>query len=1011
MKINYSIVLMILLLGLTYCAKEEKVSSVPYSKLNEKDKRLPAHALNSFEVFDGMEVSMFASEPMLVNPTNMAIDEKGRIWVCEATNYRLFRNKQYDEKQEGDRILILEDTDGDGKADLRKVFYQGKDINSALGIAVFDNKVIISVSPNVWIFTDEDGDDQPDRKELLFTGIGGEDHDHGVHAFVFGPDGKLYFNFGNNGGQLQDKNGEPVLDQYGQAIQTGGKPYRQGVAFRCNLDGSEVEVLAHNFRNPFELCVDAFGTIWQSDNDDDGNQGTRINYVMEDGNFGFRDAITGANWRAYRVSMDQEIPRRHWHQNDPGVVPNLLFTGAGSPTGICMYESDLLPTVFENQMLHCEPLKNVVRTYPVQKDGAGYTAEVVNLLQSEDAWFRPSDVTIAPDGSIFVTDWYDAGVGGHKMDDIDRGRIYRIAPKGLDYDVPTFDFSSVNGLLSAFENANQSVRYLAWQGLIERGVEAIPGLKSLWEAKDLRLRARALWLLTIIDSENTDYLDEALADQNEDIRITAIRIIKNRFPNSLSTTIYNLIEDPSSAVKRELALALRDIGNEQAAQLWARLAHQYEGSDRWYLEALGIGADRFSDLYFDTWAESLNEKDLTASQKDIIWRIHTDHSINFLTKAILQSKADTNEMPKLFRAFHFKPEHNRNSALEMILTNGDQTPLTRRLAVYHLDWKQIAPQSPLYQKVKTIMPAIQGSMEWLTAVKAMEAKEYLPDILKLFVETNNDNLSQQAGHLLLDLEGATTMATMFEEADLEQQQMIVKKLGRVNHSDALMMLKDWLKKDYPIVLKTSMIPAIARMNGGEAALLEMLEQKKLTEHLKNTAALRLMNSWNTDISGKAKLYVDRAKTRDGKSLPQIYELAQLQGDETSGRKVFNTYCATCHQINGQGIEFGPDLSKIGEKLAKEALYSSIIYPSAGINFGYEGYRVHTQGDTFYSGYIINETENELTLKLIGGLDQTINKEVITKIEAIEQSLMTPNLHEVMAEQELIDLVTFLTTLK
>ena len=1010
MKISYY-VLLALSFFIGSCVQEEKRPAVAFSELSEKDKRLSIHALSSFEVYDEMEVSLFAAEPMLVNPTNMAVDEKGRIWVCEATNYRLFRNKQYDEKQEGDRILILEDTDGDGKADVRKVFYQGKDVNSALGIAVLGNQVIVSVSPNVLVFTDEDGDDQPDRKELLFTGIGGEDHDHGVHAFIFGPDGKLYFNFGNNGGQLLDKNGEPVLDQYGQAIQTGGHPYRQGVAFRCNLDGSEVEVLANNFRNPFELCVDAFGTVWQSDNDDDGNQGTRMNYVMEDGNFGFRDAITGANWRAYRVSMDKEIPRRHWHQNDPGVIPNLLFTGAGSPTGICMYEADLLPAIFHDQLLHCEPLKNVVRAYPVQKEGAGYTAQIVHLLKSEDAWFRPSDVTIAPDGSIFVADWYDAGVGGHKMDDIDRGRIYRIAPKGMEYRVPDYDFASLEGLMAAFKSANQSIQFLAWQGLKEMGKEAIPGLNTLWEGEHLRLRARTLWLLTAIDPENHQYLDEALTDPNEDIRITGIRIVKSRYPQNLLTTIYNLIEDPSFAVKRELALALRDIGNEQAAQLWARLARQYDGRDRWYLEALGIGADRFADLYFNSWAGSLNEKKLTNSQKDIIWRIHTDHSINLLTKAILQAKADTTEMPKLFRAFHFKPDHNRNSALEMILTNGDQTRLTKRLAVYHLDWDRVTPKSPLHQKVKNVMPSIQGSMEWLTAVKAMKAEEYLPDILKQFVTTHDENLSQLAGSLLFELGGATPLATLFEEANLEQQQAILKKLGQVNHPNALSLLKGWLQEDYPVALKTSMIPAIARINGGEAALLKMLEQEELTDHLKNTAGLRLMNSWNTEVSSKAKLYVDRAKSREGKSLPQVYELAQLEGDEVSGRKVFHTYCATCHQVDGQGIAFGPNLSKIGEKLAKEALYTSIIYPSAGINFGYEGYRVHTQGDTFYSGYIINETENELTLRLIGGLDQTIDKENITKIEDIEQSLMTPNLHEVMTEQELVDLVTFLTTLK
>src|SRR5687767_2313607 len=116
-------------------------------------------SLADLKVYNGYEVTLFASEPMFSNPTNIAIDAKGRVWVCEAYNYRNALNPKNPEKKEGDRIMILEDTDGDGKADKSKVFYQGTDINSALGICVLGNKVIVSRSPNVFVFTDENGDD------------------------------------------------------------------------------------------------------------------------------------------------------------------------------------------------------------------------------------------------------------------------------------------------------------------------------------------------------------------------------------------------------------------------------------------------------------------------------------------------------------------------------------------------------------------------------------------------------------------------------------------------------------------------------------------------------------------------------------------------------------------------------------------------------------------------------------------------------------------------------------
>jgi glucose/arabinose dehydrogenase len=163
--------------------------------------------------------------------------------------------------------------------------------------------VIVSDSPNVFVLTDTDGDGKADKRELLFTGIGGVDHDHGVHAFVFGPDGKLYFNMGNESKQLRYPINKdvplhgaiekgptrPVIDLEGNEVNNQGKPYRMGMAFRCNPDGSEVETLAWNFRNNYELAVDSFGTIWQSDNDDDGNRGVRINSLWSTRNFGFAD--------------------------------------------------------------------------------------------------------------------------------------------------------------------------------------------------------------------------------------------------------------------------------------------------------------------------------------------------------------------------------------------------------------------------------------------------------------------------------------------------------------------------------------------------------------------------------------------------------------------------------------------------------------------------------------------------------------------------------------------------
>src|SRR5690606_5586974 len=306
---------------------------------------------------------------------NLDVDHRGRVWVVEGYNYRNSLHPDQPVREEGDRVVILEDSDGDGAADVQKVFYQGRDIDAAMGIAVLGNQVIVSSYGQVLRLTDTDGDDRADQKEVIFR-LNDADHDHTVHAFVFGPDGRLYFNVGDEGKFVLTPAGDTIVDLAGNKVTSNGNPYRKGMAFRVEPDGSRFEVLGHNFRNPYEVSVDAYGTLWQSDNDDDGNRAVRINFVMEGGNYGYTDEMTGAGWRTPRTGMADSIPLRHWHLNDPGVVPNVLQTGAGSPAGIMVYEGSLLPERYHNAMIHADAGVRVVRAYPVEKDGAGYRGRI-----------------------------------------------------------------------------------------------------------------------------------------------------------------------------------------------------------------------------------------------------------------------------------------------------------------------------------------------------------------------------------------------------------------------------------------------------------------------------------------------------------------------------------------------------------------------------------------------------------------------------------------------------------
>jgi hypothetical protein len=395
----------------------------------------------------------------------------------------------------------------------------------------------------------------------------------------------------------------------------------------------------------------------------------RINYVMDYGNYGYTDEITGAAWTAKRTNKEKDKPEQHWHLNDPGVVPNLLQTGGGSPTGILFYEGDLLKN-FRGSMIHCDAGPRVVRGYKVEPHGAGYKATITDLLTSEDDWFRPSDVTVAPDGSVFVADWNDAGVGGHQMRDQKletmSGRIYRIAPKGHKYTPAKADVSNLNDAIAALQSPNLAARTIAWQALHKMQTQAEPALKRLWNSDKPQMRARAWNLLVRIDGRETEYLRAAASHSDPAIRVLPLRYLRAENKNPIPA-VKRLANDADPQVRRECALSLHRNTSPDAADLWATLAQKHDGTDRWYLEALGIGAASQDDRMLDSWLAKVGDNWNTPAGRDIIWRVRSKKSPALLVKIIQNPNTPKEERDRYIRALDFIKGPEKDAALVQLL--------------------------------------------------------------------------------------------------------------------------------------------------------------------------------------------------------------------------------------------------------------------------------------------------------------------------------------------------------
>lgn len=918
---------------------------------------------------DDLQAVLWAESPMFFNPTNMDVDSKGRIWITEAVNYRNFNNDstKFLHHSGGDRVMILEDTNGDGVADTSKVFVEDSSLVSPLGIAVIGNKVIVSCSPNLIVYTDDDGDDKPDRKEILLTGFGGKDHDHSLHAVVAGADGNLYFITGNAGPHIvTDKTGWTLRSG---SLYTGGTPYNLqnqgnmksddgkvwvgGLALSMRPDGSGLRVLGHNFRNSYELTSDSYGDLWQNDNDDE-LAACRTAWLMEGGNAGYFSTDGTRAWQADQ-RPDQDIFTAHWHQEDPGVMPIGDRSGAGAPTGIVVNEGDGLGNDYRGVLLSADAGRNIVFGYLPERDRSGFKpAQRTNLVSSlsgdtslyvwndsvsnskNERWFRPSDVAIGTDGAIYVADWYDPVVGGHQMQDPKGyGRIYRISPKNKTLHTPKIDLSTVQGQVDALKSPAINVRHLGFAKLKEQGEHVLHAVSALLKDENPYVRARAIWLLPQLGAGGIAATEQLLRSTDEHVRLVAFRALRASSPDILHYAT-QLQSDHSAMVRREVAIAVRDLPFEKTKPLLLELIRQFDGEDGWYLEAVSASlAGHEEDIY-----PQLKSK-LTSGEPPALWnnkmsafawRLHPLAALPDLLARATDTGLDAKSRRSAITAIGFI--NNAKAAEDMLVLSSSKLTDVREQASYwlsfrhgndwfsYLNWKKINFNTAYEQRLAT-----------------MKAKRL---------------------------------------AVLDRQISLEARKGR---------LED-----------------MARDSIGGQLLIGLAAENKFPKELVPFMETSIFN--NPDITVRMQAG-DYFRQPGGTTQYSVTGIAAMAGDDKKGLAVFTSYCASCHKIGQTGNNTGPELTSIGKKFDKAALLDAIINPSGAIMAGYEPWLVNTRdGGSFY-GFLVSENKQTIIIKDVTGKLSTIPIDKISSRQKQDKSMMPEPGLRGLTGQQLADVVSYL----
>lgn len=957
----------------------------------------PTDAAKSIRVADGLEIQLFAAEPMVRQPVSMSFDHRGRLWVLQYLQYpnpnglsptavdQYLRTK-YDRVPEppprgpkgDDCITILEDTDGDGRADRAKEFLKG--LNLASGMALGYDGVFVTQPPYLLFYADRDHDDLPDGDpEVLLSGFGMEDAHAFANSLTWGPDGWLY---GAQGSTV--------------TADIRGIGFQQGV-WRYHVPTKRFELFAEGGGNTWGIDFDRNGQLFAG-----GNTTEPLCHHVQGGyyikGFGKHGPLHNP------FSFGYFNPVRH-----------VGFLGTALTGGCVIYQGGLFPARFNDACIYPNLRANAMRVATLKPVGSTFNSHYQeDFAVSADAWFRPVDCLVGPDGALYAADWCDINISHTSPKDRSQwyppsrndGRIWRFVPQGTNprpMSELALEETPSDQLVDLLSHRNAWYSREARRILGERREAAVVGrLRTLvFDQPDSHLALEALWTLYVSGGFDEALAGELLTHPSAAVRSWTVRLIGDDglVPPALHEPFMKLVADETDATVRcQLACSAKRLPGEQALPIAAAMLAR--DSD---------AADAFIPLLV-WWAI----EDKAVSDRDRVLAIFTKKAI---WRRLL---AGETVAPRLARRYAGEgTTAGWSSACKLLTLAPDAAMRDRLIAAIDLQLTGSRLDEP-----------------------PTELGNFITDLL---TETQLDPAVIRLG-LRLQIAAALPKAIALigeRQAPAADRALLIETLGATNHPDCIPQMLAHLVPGEPAALQSAALTAlqsytddsianalvtryatfppdlktrargllVSRANWSqklvdavrdgqiEAKEVELEQVRQMLAHRQPQLEERIEKIW-----GKVTPATTREK--QGKINAVQIMLAKGKGDAARGKPLMRKHCGTCHQLFDEGNKIGPDLTATDRKNLN-VLVPNVVDPSAVIRPEFVAYTLATSDGRVLSGLLAESTADSVTLLDAKNVRTTINRADIDQLEPSVVSLMPERILDPLTEDEIRDLFAYL----